>query len=148
MTNKWRGEGRQAKLDGAKLVPNSGRGAQKGDATWGKFLIDYKHNTKSFTLSKKAWLKHSADSWDSDQREPAIVAVLDDEVAVAIVEWALLRQDQSLIDELKAKVAELSDELDSLRGKNKKEKEERKELEGQLSLLEDEVFELMRGEGL
>ena len=41
----------EVKRDGAKAQKNSGRGDyQKGDAQWGKFLVDYKESGKSFTL--------------------------------------------------------------------------------------------------
>ena len=38
-----RDENQEAKRDKAKPVKNSGRGFRKGDATFHRFLLDYKH---------------------------------------------------------------------------------------------------------
>lgn len=54
----------EAKRDGAKLQKNSGRGDyQKGDATMGRFCIDYKEYAESFGVSRKVWAKVSSDAW-------------------------------------------------------------------------------------
>ena len=86
-----RGEKREAALDGAKLVKNSGRGDKKGDATltygdW-NFLIDYKHYAKNFGLKKDAWLKHAKDSWNNNHYSPLIKVVFEDNTSVAILDW-------------------------------------------------------------
>ena len=81
-------EKREAKLDGAQLVSNSGRGYHKGDALMGDFMIDYKHNAKSFTLSRKAWKKLMKDAWGEDRRSPCIKICYEDGTKVAIIEWA------------------------------------------------------------
>ena len=83
-----RGEKREAALDGAKLVKNSGRGFKKGDAVLdGNWLIDYKHNDRSFTLKSSAWSKHCRDAWNDGQYNPAIKVVFGDGRMVAIVDW-------------------------------------------------------------
>ncbi len=73
--------------DGGKLIPNSGRGRLKGDSIIGPFLNDYKENTSTYTLTKKAWLKHASDAWEQGHREPLVSVVLDGEVRVAIIDW-------------------------------------------------------------
>ena len=83
-------EKRLAKMDGAKLVKNSGRGYEKGDAKLPPFLIDYKETPKSFTLNWAAWRKHANDAWDQGHQEPVIVVVLT-EATLAIVDWEILK---------------------------------------------------------
>lgn len=88
-------EKRLAKKDGAKLVKNSGRGWQKGDAILSpplndgciEFLLDYKEYTSSFSISKKNWEKHKMDAWNQKQREACISLVLDGETRLAIIDW-------------------------------------------------------------
>lgn len=80
-----------AARDGAKLVKNSGRGHEKGDAKLDPFLIDYKETPKSFTVNYAAWKKHSKDAWENHHREPVIVVELDEET-LAVVNWYLLKQ--------------------------------------------------------
>lgn len=118
---KWRGEEREAKLDGATPVKNSGRGAAKGDAKWHEFLIDYKHNTKSFTINKKKWQKHAKDAWNDDHREPLYSVVLDDEVKVAVIDWHYLsdmlskiRSCENLVDSKQSEIDHLMGELNLL----------------------------------
>lgn len=83
-----RGEKREAALDGAKPIKNSGRGFKKGDALLdGKWLIDYKHNESTFTLKASAWAKHSKDAWNDGQYNPAIKVVFGDGRMVAIIDW-------------------------------------------------------------
>ncbi len=83
-----RNEKREAKLDGAKLVKNSGRGEKKGDAIWDDdWLVDYKHNAKSFTLKKENWDKHSKDAWNDGHYDPLIKVVWEDGSAVAVIDW-------------------------------------------------------------
>jgi hypothetical protein len=80
-------EKQEAKKDGATLVSNSGRGFHKGDALMDEFMIDYKHNARSFTLSLKAWKKLLKDAWGENRRSPAIKICYEDGTKVAIVEW-------------------------------------------------------------
>lgn len=80
-------EKREAKLDGARLVSNSGRGYHKGDALMDEFMVDYKHNAKSFTLTLKAWKKLIKDAWGEDRRSPCIKIVYEDGSKVACIEW-------------------------------------------------------------
>lgn len=84
-----RNEKRETKLDGAKPIPNSGRGNLKGDSLLdGEILIDYKHVGKSHTVNKDAWLKHKRDAWNDGQYEPALKIVMGDEsLAVAVIDW-------------------------------------------------------------
>lgn len=83
-----RGEKREAALDGAKLVKNSGRGFRKGDAVLdGTWLIDYKHNEFSFTLKSTAWSKHCKDAWNDGHYSPAIKVIFGDRRMVAIIDW-------------------------------------------------------------
>lgn len=83
-----RGEKREAALDGAKPVKNSGRGFKKGDAVLdGDWLIDYKHNEFTFTLKSSAWSKHCKDAWNDGQYSPAIKVVFGDGRMVAIIDW-------------------------------------------------------------
>ena len=93
-----RNEREEAKRDGAKPVKNSGRGFRKGDATLGDFVLDYKHNGASFTLTRKNWIKMRKDAWNSNYKYPCISVVLgeDSDVKVAIIDWDLFKQ---LIDE-------------------------------------------------
>lgn len=80
-----------AKRDGAKLVKNSGRNHEKGDAKLDPFLIDYKETPKSFTVNYAAWKKHAKDAWENHHREPVIVVELTEET-LAVVNWDLLKQ--------------------------------------------------------
>lgn len=84
-----RDEKQEAKRDGAKTVKNSGRGLKKGDATFHKFLLDYKHNASTFTLSRDAWIKMRKDAWRSNYKYPCISVVLgeDSDTKVAIIDW-------------------------------------------------------------
>jgi hypothetical protein len=83
-------EKRQAKKDGATPVRNSGRGFRKGDATWRNYLIDYKHNAKSFSLNLKGWQKHSIDAWNEGHKIPMIKVIFEDKTELAIIPWDVL----------------------------------------------------------
>lgn len=98
-----RNERRETKLDGAKPIPNSGRGIQKGDALLrDHILIDYKHVGKGHTVNKDAWLKHKRDAWNDGQYEPALKIVMGDEgVSVAVIDWEFfieLLDSQAVLD--------------------------------------------------
>ena len=70
-------EASEAKRDGAKLQPNSGRGKHaKGDAILGPFLIDIKEYAKSFSVSKDVWAKISTDAVLKGKLQPALKLVL------------------------------------------------------------------------
>lgn len=70
-------EASEAKRDGAKLQPNSGRGKfKKGDAILDPFLIDYKEYAKSFSVSVDVWAKLSTDAILKGMRQPALKLVL------------------------------------------------------------------------
>lgn len=67
----------EAKRDGAKTQPNSGRGKhKKGDAILGPFLIDYKEYSESFGVSVKVWAKLSRDAILKGKKLPALKLVL------------------------------------------------------------------------
>lgn len=89
-----RDEKQEIKLDKAKAVKNSGRGLKKGDAEFHKFLLDYKHNGSSFTLTRTSWLKMRKDSWKSNHKHPCISVVLGEnsDVKVAIIEWETFKE--------------------------------------------------------
>lgn len=89
-----RTEKEEIKKDKAKAIKNSGRGFKKGDASLFRFLVDYKHNGKSFTLSHKNWLKMKKDSWNSNYKYPCISVVLgvDSETKVAIIDWEVFKE--------------------------------------------------------
>lgn len=88
-----RDEKSEIKRDKAKAVKNSGRGFRKGDATLNQFVIDYKHNTSTFTLTRDAWIKMRKDSWRSNYKYPCISVVLgeDSDTKVAIIDWDVFR---------------------------------------------------------
>ena len=89
-----RNEKEEAKRDGAKQVKNSGRGFRKGDAVMNKFVIDYKHNGKSFSLTREGWIKLRKDAWKSTYKHPCLSIVLgpDSDVKVAIIEWDVFKE--------------------------------------------------------
>ena len=89
-----RTEKEEIKKDKAKAVKNSGRGLKKGDASLNKFLVDYIHNGKSFTLNLKNWSKMRKDAWNSNYKYPCISVVLgdDSESKVAIIDWDVFKE--------------------------------------------------------
>lgn len=89
-----RDEKQEIKKDGAKGVKNSGRGLNKGDATFHKFLLDYKHNASTFTLTRESWIKMRKDAWRSNYRHPCISVVLGDnsDTKVAIIDWEVFKE--------------------------------------------------------
>lgn len=93
-------EKRQAKMDGATPVKNSGRGFKKGDAVWKNYLVDYKHNAKSFTLTNKAWAKHAKDAWNDNHRTPMIKVIFEDGTEVAMIPWDMLKALEDVTSEL------------------------------------------------
>ena len=93
-------EKRQAKMDGATPVRNSGRGFHKGDAVWRDYLVDYKHNAKTFTLTNKSWAKHAKDAWNEGHKIPMIKVIFEDGTEVAMVPWDTLVALEEENDEL------------------------------------------------
>jgi hypothetical protein len=89
-----RTEKQEIKRDGAKGVKNSGRGMRKGDAELNEFLVDYKHNASTFTITRKAWRKMQKDSWNAEHKYPCISVVLgeDSDTKVAIIDWAVFME--------------------------------------------------------
>jgi hypothetical protein len=89
-----RNEKEEIRKDKAKAVKNSGRGYQKGDAKFHRFLLDYKHNGSSFTLSRTSWIKMRKDAWRSNYMYPCISVVLgeDSDVKVAIIDWEVFKE--------------------------------------------------------
>ena len=88
-----RDEKQEIKRDKADAVKNSGRGLKKGDATLNEFVIDYKHNASTFTLTRVAWIKMRKDAWRSNYKYPCISVVLgeDSDTKVAIIDWDVFR---------------------------------------------------------
>jgi hypothetical protein len=86
-----RDEASEIKRDKAKAVKNSGRGFRKGDAIIHSFLVDYKHYTKSFTLTRDAWVKLSKDSWRSTYKYPCMSLVIGEnsDIKIAVVDKAV-----------------------------------------------------------
>jgi len=84
----------ESKRIGAKQHKNSGRNTQKGDASWGQFVVDFKEVGKSFTLNKEVWAKATTDAIRNG-KDPAIVVVLGDsgiKTRLAIIELSILEQ--------------------------------------------------------
>ncbi len=84
----------ESKRIGAKQHKNSGRNTKKGDATWENFTVDFKENSKSFTLNQDVWAKATTDAIRNGN-DPAIVVVLGEgskKVRLAIIELELLEQ--------------------------------------------------------
>lgn len=89
-----RTEKEEIKKDKAKGVKNSGRGFRKGDAEFHQFLVDYKHNGASFTLTRKNWLKMRKDAWNSAYKYPCVSVVLgeDSDTKIAIIDWEVFKE--------------------------------------------------------
>jgi hypothetical protein len=84
----------ESKRIGAKKHKNSGRNTKKGDATWENFTVDFKENSKSFTLNQDVWAKATTDAIRNGN-DPAIVVVLGEgnkKTRLAIIELELLEQ--------------------------------------------------------
>ena len=87
-------EKNESKKIGAKQHKNSGRNTKKGDATWQNFTVDFKENSKSFTLNQDVWAKAVTDAIRNGN-DPAIFVVLGEgnkKVRLAIIELELLEQ--------------------------------------------------------
>lgn len=71
----------EAKRDGAKLTPNSGRGRHnKGDARLSIFTIDYKEASKSFNLNTNVWAKVQRDAIANQNSTPALKIILGEDI--------------------------------------------------------------------
>jgi outer membrane phospholipase A len=84
----------ESKRIGAKQHKNSGRNTQKGDASWGQFVIDFKEVGKSFTINREVWAKATTDAIRNG-KDPAIVVVLGEgnsKVRLAIIELSVLEE--------------------------------------------------------
>ncbi len=84
----------ESKRIGAKQHKNSGRNTQKGDASWGQFVVDFKEVGKSFAINKEVWAKATTDAIRNG-KDPAIVVVLGEgnsKVRLAVIELAVLEQ--------------------------------------------------------
>ena len=70
----------EANRIGAKLHKNSGRGPVKGDASWHNFVVDFKHFTKSFSITTEAWRKICTDAMRVDRgKDPLLMLILNGE---------------------------------------------------------------------
>jgi len=91
-----KGEKRETKMDGTKPIKNSGRGILKGDAALDGALIDLKHYSSSFSITKKNWEKHWRDAWQDGYEMGMFEVVLGDEdgsqVKVAVIDWEWFRE--------------------------------------------------------
>jgi len=84
----------ESKRIGAKQHKNSGRNTQKGDASWGGPVVDFKEVSKSFTVNKEVWAKATTDAI-LNKKDPAIVIVLGEgnsKVRLALIELSILEQ--------------------------------------------------------
>lgn len=86
---------------------NSGRGKhRKGDAIWGKFLVDVKEYSKSFSLSVKMWSKVSTDA-AKEGLDPTLNVVLGEEGKPRLRLWVItdedMREYQQLLEERDSK---------------------------------------------
>ena len=84
----------ESKRIGAKQHKNSGRNTKKGDATWENFTVDFKENSKSFTLNQDVWAKATTDAIRNGN-DPAIIVVLGEgnkKTRLAIIELEILEQ--------------------------------------------------------
>lgn len=79
-------ERRAAKKDGLVAVKNSGRGERKGDARNDSWLVDYKFNAKTFTLTAKNWHKLAEQAWKDNHRFPCIIVVYEDGTELMIID--------------------------------------------------------------
>jgi hypothetical protein len=82
----------ESKRIGAKQHKNSGRGKQKGDASWKNFCVDYKEVSKSFTLNAPTWAKATTDAI-KNHKDPMILVILGEgtkKVRLAIIEMDIL----------------------------------------------------------
>ena len=71
----------EAKRDGARLTPNSGRGKHnKGDARLSIFTVDYKEASSSFTLNKRVWAKVQRDAIANQNSTPALKIILGEDI--------------------------------------------------------------------
>ena len=85
-------EKNESKRLGAKQHKNSGRNTKKGDATWNNFTVDFKENSKSFTLNKDVWAKATTDAIRNGN-DPVIIVVLGEKgikTRLAIIEVDIL----------------------------------------------------------
>ena len=80
-------EAEQAKIDGATLIKNSGRGMRKGDAHLDNYLIDYKFYAKQYSVSEKNWDKVREDAITEGFMDPVIAVVLGSGTKLAVVDW-------------------------------------------------------------
>jgi len=90
-------EKNEVKRDGAKPVKNSGRGShQKGDATWGDFVVDYKEYPKGYRVTPDNWAKICTDAMRTDRsKSPALKIIMgegSDIIRLAVIEWGVLEQ--------------------------------------------------------
>lgn len=75
MVNYNKMEEAEAKRIGATAHKNSGRGNQKGDASYPGITIDFKFAEKSFTMNKDIWRKICSDA-QSNHHSPSLNVLL------------------------------------------------------------------------
>lgn len=85
--------GEISRLKGAKATKNSGRGRiQKGDSFWGRFTVDVKEFTKSYSLTRDNWAKICMDALNNKGTDPMLLVVLDGHTRLAVIELAVLEE--------------------------------------------------------
>jgi hypothetical protein len=101
----------EIKRDGARAVPNSGRGTiKKGDAILGDMTIDYKEYEKSYSVSRSSWAKICTDAAKNGLDQiPVLKIILGNynKVRLAVVEWSYLEY----LKECERKLMELEGDL-------------------------------------
>lgn len=99
----------EAKRDGAKLTPNSGRGKHnKGDARLSIFTVDYKEAKSSFTLNKRVWAKVQRDAIANSNSTPALKIIIGEEIKerLWIVQEHIIHDYVRLLEEEQARLDE------------------------------------------
>lgn len=109
-------EASEAKIDGARLQKNSGRGKiQKGDATLYDMVIDYKEYAKSFAVSPQLWGKVCTDAmrvgFDKNPVLKLIMGVGADKTRLAVIGWDHLMYLYERIESLEQEIAYLRDDI-------------------------------------
>jgi len=87
----------EAKMDGASLQKNSGRGDyEKGDAKWRGFLVDYKEYPKGIRITPEMWAKVCTDAMRTDRSTSPVLKVIMEaggkKIRLAIIEWEVLEE--------------------------------------------------------
>lgn len=96
-------EKKQARIDGATLVKNSGRGQRKGDAILGNLMLDYKFTSKnSYTINRSKLNDFRVQAW-KEQKDPVVVVIFTDgkQQELAICDWQYLKDLEDEVAEFR-----------------------------------------------